>query len=432
MNLPSNVDAERLVLGSIILEDGLFLQAASQLEAGDFSLEKHRRIFKRMGELRERGDKIDRITVANELMKFNELESCDGLTYLVSLDDGLPRVQNIDSYVNIVKQEAGRRRIVYAAQGIMNKAMLREKTPEQLIADATTTLRDLYQEKTEKPETAEEIIAAAGGIDAFFRKAPGIPAPWRNLNTATGGWKPGSLIIVAARPSMGKTSFAMNAAWGVATRNVPTNFYSAEMDAQELIYRQLAFLSGIPYDDVSSGQHSKAERAELNHALAEITSRPLRIIESSGQNVMAIRSHAERTKERHGLGFLVFDYLGMFRVDEKNRTHELGSITREFKLMARSLGIPVMLLVQLNREAEKRSDHRPQLSDLRDSGEIEEHADLVMLLHRPGYYLKDQPELKLSAEVNIAKQRNGATPVLDLLYRGERFRFEQEEFREPQ
>jgi replicative DNA helicase len=213
----------------------------------------------------------------------------------------------------------------------------------------------------------------------------------------------------------------------MATRNIPTNFYSAEMEAQELLYRQLSCLSGMLYDDVASGEHSKDERAALNAALAEITARPLRIIEASGQNVMSIRSHAERTKERSGLGFLVFDYLGMFRVDEKNRTHELGSIAREFKLMARSLGIPVMLLVQLNREAERRADHRPQLADLRDSGEIEEHADLVMLLHRPGYYVKDQPDLKLAAEVNVAKNRNGATTVVDLLYRGERFRFEQEE-----
>lgn len=425
--LPEDVTAERFVLGSVILNDGSLSQASSVLIADDFSIEKHKRIFAAMLRMRERGEKIERGTLFSELSRLNESEMCGGLAYLVDLDNGIPQTPYIDGYVEKVKRASVLRKIIFASRIIMDRAILAEDSPEEIIAGGTSTLRDLYTLRNDGAETVEEIVEEAGGPDEFFKAIPGIPTPWANLTTCISGWQESTLTIVAARPSMGKTSFAMNAIWNAACRGITAALYTAEMSKREIVVRYLSFLSGISFNDITAGELTKTERFYIKQALDELAARPLRIIESGGRNVMSIRSHAERTKERFGLGFMAYDYIGMFRLEGENKAQELGAVCREFKLMASSLKIPVMLLSQLNRKAEGRGDHRPMMSDLRDSGNLEEHADLVILLHRPEYYAKDDQSVKGIAEVIIGKQRNGDTPTLQLIYRGERFRFEMEE-----
>src|SRR5262245_33006963 len=211
--LPTNVDAERFVLGSILLDDSFYIEAAGTLEADDFSLEKHRRIFRRMGDLQDRGEKIDRVTVANELMKFNELEACDGLSYLVSLDDGLPQIPNLDSYIRIVKDKATLRRIIYASQHLMNRCLMGEEQPEDILAGAEETLLKLGEQRVRSGLiNANQIIEDyEGGLSAFLdpsKRIKGISTGFLKFDEMTSGLHAGDLFILAARPSMGKTALA--------------------------------------------------------------------------------------------------------------------------------------------------------------------------------------------------------------------------------
>ena len=221
--LPTNVDAERFVLGSIMLDDALYIQAAGELEPDDFSLDKHRRIFRRMGELQERGEKIDRITIANELMKFNELEACDGITYLVSLDDGLPQIPNLDAYIRIVKDKAVLRRIIFASQHMMNRALLGEEEPDEILSGAEETLLKLGEARVKSGllDPGQILQDYEGGINAFLdpsKRIKGISTGFAKFDELTGGLHGGDLCIVAARPSMGKTALALNIAQHVALK----------------------------------------------------------------------------------------------------------------------------------------------------------------------------------------------------------------------
>jgi replicative DNA helicase len=233
--LPCNLDAERFVLGSILMNDSQFIQVAGIVEADDFSLEKHRRIFHRMGELNTRGERIDRVTVANELMRFSELESCDGLTYLVSLDDGLPPIQNLDSYIRIVKDKAILRKIIFASQHMMNRCMAGEEDPENILAGAEESLLKLGESrvKTGLANPAQIIEEYQGGINAFLdpsKRIKGISTGYTKFDEMTGGLHGGELIILAARPSMGKTALALNIAQHVATKlNETVAVFSLEM-----------------------------------------------------------------------------------------------------------------------------------------------------------------------------------------------------------
>lgn len=242
--LPTNVDAERFVLGSILLDDSLYVQAAGTLEPEDFSLEKHRRIFKRMGELQDRGERIDRITVANELMKFNELEACDGLTYLVSLDDGLPQIPNLDSYIRIVKDKAVLRRIIFASQHMMNRCLLGEEQPDAILAGAEETLLKLGDSRVKSGliNPAQILQEYDGGISAFLdpsKRIKGISTGFAKLDEMTGGMHGGDLVIIAARPSMGEN--------GAGAQHRPTRGAPPQADRRHLFARNVARVVAYSY-----------------------------------------------------------------------------------------------------------------------------------------------------------------------------------------
>ena len=272
--LPTNVDAERFVLGSILLDDSLYMQAAGTLEPDDFSLEKHRRIFRRMGELQERGEKIDRITVANELMKFNELEACDGLSYLVSLDDGLPQIPNLDSYIRIVKDKAMLRRIIFASQHMMNRCLAgrggagRDSGGRR--RDAAEAGRSAGQDRPAEP--ASQILENyEGGLNAFLdpsKRIKGISTGFTKFDEMTGGLHGGDLFILAARPSMGKTALALNIAQHVALKLKQTvAVFSLEMSQESLLTRMLCAAARVDSQQFRAGYLNQDERRKLNHAL---------------------------------------------------------------------------------------------------------------------------------------------------------------------
>src|SRR5579872_1496502 len=432
--LPTNVDAERFVLGSILLDDSFYIQAAGNLEPEDFSLEKHRRIYKRMGDLHERSEKIDRITVANELMKFNELEACDGLSYLVSLDDGLPQLPNVDSYIRIVKDKAVLRRIILASQHMINRCLLDAEEPDQILAGAEETLLKLGEARVKSGLLNPEQILRdyEGGINAFLdpsKRIKGISTGFTKLDEYTGGLHGGDLFIVAARPSMGKTALALNIAQHVALKLKQTvAVFSLEMSQESLLTRMLCSAARVDSQKFRSGYLTQEERRKLHGALHELVEAPLYIDDTPGVHLMDMHAKLRRLQQERGhIGMVVVDYLQLMsgRGRFENRNQEVSALSRGMKLLAKELNVPMVVLSQLSRAVETRQgDHRPQLSDLRESGSIEQDADVVGFIFREEVYNRDREDLRGLAEFIVAKQRNGPVGTVNLVYLHAQTKFE--------
>jgi replicative DNA helicase len=431
--LPVNLDAERFVLGSILMDDPLFVQVAGVLQADDFALEKHRRIFGRMTDLQERGEKIDRITLANELMKHNQLESCDGLSYLVSLDDGLPHISNLDSYIRIVKDKATLRRIIYASQKVIDRALIGADDPEEILAGAEESLLNLSQWRgTAGLATPEEVIDASGGLNAFLdpsKRIKGLSTGFVRLDEMTGGLRGGELLILAARPSMGKTALALNIAQHAAMgRHKQTvAIFSLEMSKESLLTRMLCSVARVDAQKFRAGFLSAEERRRLQTAATQLVEAPLFIDDTAAANIMDMHAKLRRLKAEHGLALVILDYLQLMtgRGRFENRNQEISALSRNLKMLAKELHVPMLVLSQLSRAPEVRQgDHRPQLSDLRESGSIEQDADLVAFIFREELYKPDREDLRGLAELLVAKQRNGPTGKLNLVFLRQFTKFE--------
>jgi replicative DNA helicase len=432
--LPTNVDAERFVLGSILLDDSFYVQAAGTLDADDFSLEKHRRIFKRMGDLQDRGERIDRVTVANELLKFNELEACDGLSYLVSLDDGLPQIPNLDSYIRIVKDKAVLRRIIFASQHMMNRCLLGEEEPGDILAGAEETLLKLGEARVKNGlQNPDQILQDyEGGISAFLdpsKRIKGISTGFTKFDEYTGGLHGGDLCILAARPSMGKTALALNIAQHAALKLKQTvAVFSLEMSKESLLTRMLCTTARVDSQRFRAGYLTQEERRKLNQALHELVEAPLYIDDTPGVHLMDMHAKLRRLQaERNKLGLVIVDYLQLMtgRGRFENRNQEVSALSRGMKLLAKELNVPMLVLSQLSRAVETRQgDHRPQLSDLRESGSIEQDADVVGFIFREEVYNRDREDLKGLAELIIAKQRNGPVGTVNLVFLHAQTKFE--------
>ncbi|MEP6715258.1 MAG: replicative DNA helicase [Terriglobia bacterium] len=432
--LPANIDAERFILGSVLLDDARFIEIAGVVMLDDFALEKHRRIFLRMSELHERGEKIDRVTVANELLRFNELESVDGLSYLVSLDDGLPHIANLESYVRIVRDRATLRRIAMAGQHVMNRALLGEEDPADILAGAEETLLRLGEARTERGlMTPREVIQNyEGGINAFLdpsKRIKGISTGFTKLDEMTGGLHAGELIILAARPSMGKTALALNIAWHVATRLFqPVAIFSLEMSQESLLTRMLCAAARVDSQRFRTGYLNEQERQKLRQAANQMVEAPLHIDDTAGANLMDMHAKLRRLQQSgQKIGLVVVDYLQLMSVKgrSENRNQEVSQMSRGLKLLSKELNCPFLVLSQLSRATETRvGDHRPQLSDLRESGSIEQDADLVGFIFREEVYKRDREDLHGLAELILAKQRNGPIGKIDLVFLHAQTRFE--------
>jgi replicative DNA helicase len=433
--LPANPDAERFVLGSILLNDSVYLQVAGVLDTDDFSLEKHRRIFARMKDLYERSEHIDRVTLANELMKQGQLESVDGLSYLISLDEGLPALTNLDGYVRIVKDKALLRKMIFSAQKIINRCLLGEEEPDQILASAEETLLKLGEARTKDELTSPGAIVAnfPGGVGSFLdpsQRVRGLSTGFAKFDEMTGGLNGGELFILAARPSMGKTALALNIAQHVACHprmRKPVAVFSLEMSSSSLLTRLLCSAARVDQHKFRAGFLNQEERRRLQVALADLTESPLFLDDTAGVNLMDVHSKLRRMQSEHGLSMVVIDYLQLMssRGRSENRNQEVSAISRGLKLMAKDLNVPFVVLSQLSRAAETRvGDHKPQLSDLRDSGSIEQDADLVAFIFREEVYKRDREDIKGLADLIIAKQRNGPIGTVPLRFLGQFTRFE--------
>jgi replicative DNA helicase len=433
--LPANVDAERFVLGSILLNQDTYFQVAGAVEPEDFSLEKHRRIFARMKDLYDRGEKIDRVTLANELMKQGQIESVDGFSYLVSLDEGLPALSNLDSYIRIVKDKATLRKLIFSAQKVIDRCLIGEEEPDEILAGAEESLLKLGESRSgERLESPATVIGKfPGGVNAFLdpsQRVSGLSTGFAKFDEMTGGLHGGELLILAARPSMGKTALALNIAQHVATHpqmRKPVAVFSLEMSSASLLTRLLCSAARVDQHKFRAGYLNADERRKLQVALADLTDSPLFLDDTAGVNLMDIHSKLRRMQAEHGLSLVVIDYLQLMssRGRSENRNQEVSAISRGLKLMAKDLDVPFLVLSQLSRAAETRiGDHKPQLSDLRDSGSIEQDADLVAFIFREEVYKRDREDLRGLADLIVAKQRNGPIGNVPLRFLGQFTRFE--------
>lgn len=431
-NLPTNPEAERFVLGAIMLDESLFVQVAGVLTADDFSLEKHRRIYLRMSELQDRGEKIDRVTVAEELMRQGQLESCDGLGYLLSLEDGLPRTSNIDAYVRIVKEKAQLRRIIYSAQNLIDRCMAGGDAAADILAGAEDALLKLSDDNSRAAlATPQQIIDRAQGINAFLDPAnriKGIGTGFIKFDEMTGGMRAGELIIIAARPAMGKTALALNIAQHIvlAEDPRPVALFSLEMSAESLLTRMICAAARVNQHKFRAGFLNERERRELMNAASRLTAAPLFIDDTASINLMDMHAKLRRLKAERGVGLVVVDYLQLMtgRGRYENRVQEVSALSRGLKLLSKEIEAPIIALSQLSRAPEMRDDKRPQLSDLRESGSIEQDADLVAFIFRPEVYQQNRADLRGQAEVIISKQRNGPTGIVNLVFIKDYTKFE--------
>src|SRR5580704_12192247 len=315
--LPANIDAERFILGSVLLDDSRFIDIAGIVTNDDFALEKHRRIFLRMSELYERGERIDRVTVANELMKQNQLESVDGVSYLVSLDEGLPALANLDSYVRIVKDKAVLRRIIFTSQKLIDRCIIGEEEPDQILASAEETLLKLGETRAQDALLNPQQILEDfdGGINAFLdpsKRIKGLSTGFLKLDEMTGGLHAGELVILAARPSMGKTALALNIAQHVAAQpneKQTVAVFSLEMSRESLLTRMICAGARVDQQKFRAGYLNQDERRRLARTASDLVQAPLFIDDTSGTHLMDIHAKLRRLKSEHGLSLVVVDYL---------------------------------------------------------------------------------------------------------------------------
>jgi replicative DNA helicase len=429
--LPASLAAETAILGAILLNNRHYQEAAGRIEAADFSLDSHRRIFVRIGELVTEGRSVDIITLAEQLQRSKELSIIGGVAYLAALTEGLPRRLSIDDYVRIVKDKSLLRQTIVESHRVGTLAGDQSDTAEQVLAEAESAFRRIAGKAVASGLTsvAEYIEGHYPCIDKIFEQSAGltgISSGFPRLDHLTAGFQPKELTILGARPSIGKTAVAANIAVHVAAAGKSVAFFSLEMPSKALIDRMCCARGKV---DLQAHRHGKLKDDQKQHylsALAEIVATPLYIDDQAGQTATTIEAKSARLQATAGLHLVVVDYLGLMAAERKGtetREQVVAGISRAMKGMAKRLNVPVILLSQLNRELHKRVDKRPMLSDLRESGAIEQDADLVLFLHREEYYNRDDDALAGKGELIIAKARNGPLGTVHLYYDARTCRF---------
>jgi replicative DNA helicase len=431
-SLPHNLEAERSVLGAILIHNDAFNIAAQVIDAGDFYRDAHRRVFARMVDLNERGQAIDFVTLKEELARYGELDDVGGPAYVASLSDGVPRATNVEYYARIVKEKSTLRNLIFAANKILTSAYEAEREPDLVLDEAESAIFAVADDRLKGGFVAMSDLVKESypKIEQLFeqkRLITGVPSGFADLDTMTRGFQAGDLVIVAARPSMGKTSLALNIAQHVAMQpDHNVGVFSLEMSRESLFLRLLTSEAQIDAHRLMSGAIGHKDYSRISHALETLNAMRLFIDDTAGIGVLEMRAKARRLQADQGLSLLVVDYIQLMsgRGRFENRTLELGAISRSLKGLAKELGVPIVVLSQLSRAPEARSDHRPQLSDLRESGALEQDADVVILIYREDAYNKDPESPNAgTAELILAKQRNGPTGTVRLAFLREQTRF---------
>jgi replicative DNA helicase len=430
--LPHNLEAERSVLGAILVHNDAFNLAAQVIDSGDFYRDAHRRIFDRMVALNERRAAIDFVTLKEELARSGELDEVGGPAYIASLADGVPRATNVEYYAKIVKEKATLRNLIYAANKILTDAYEADQESDLILDAAESAIFAVADDRLKAGFVAMRDLVKESfpKIEQLFeqkRLITGVPTGFVDIDEMTRGLQAGDLVIVAARPSMGKTSLVLNIAQYVASQpDHVVGFFSLEMSKESLFLRLLTSEAQVDGHRLLSGAIGGKDYGRISHALETLSGMKLHIDDSANIGVLEMRAKARRLQAEHGLSLLIVDYIQLMsgRGRFENRTLELASISRSLKGLAKELNVPIVVLSQLSRAPESRSDHRPQLSDLRESGALEQDADVVVLIYRDDVYNRDpnSPDAG-TAELILAKQRNGPTGTVRLAFLREQTRF---------
>ncbi len=430
---PQNLEAEQSILGGILLENNALNNVIEVLDVNDFYSESHRKIFSAIVELSEKSEPSDLVTLCNILRNNSQLDKVGGEAYLASLVDSVPSAANIAYYSKIVKEKAILRRLIGAATEILNESYNSSADIDNVLDEAEHAIFEISENKI-KPTffPIREIIKDSfRTIEKLFEKKAlitGVSTGFKKIDELTSGLQKSDLIIIAGRPSMGKTAFAINVAQHASIEhNVPVAIFSLEMSKEQLAFRMLSSEGRVDSQKLRKGWLGETDWPKLTTAAGKLSEAPIFIDDTPAISVLEMKAKTRRLKAEKGLGLVVLDYLQLMRGRDSStpREQEISEISRSLKALAKELGVPVVALSQLNRQVEARSDKRPQLADLRESGAIEQDADVILFIYRDELYNKseDNPERGF-AEVIIGKQRNGPTGMARLVFQEQYTRFD--------
>ena len=434
--LPHNIEAERTVLGAVLVDNVAFNSAAEILTRDDFYREPHRRIFDAMAVLAERSQPIDLVTLKDELTRAQALEAVGGAPYIAGLLDGLPRMTSVEHWSRIIKERAVLRRLIHAATRIAQSCYEAEDEPAQILDNAEKAIFDIAEQRIRQGfvgirDIVKESFRTIDQLSQSKELVTGIPTGFVDIDEKTSGLQKGDLIIVAARPAMGKTTLCLNIAQHASRFTGETvGIFSLEMSKEQLVLRMLCSEARVDAHRLRTGNLQEKDWARLAKAYADLSSSKIFIDDSATITPLEMRAKCRRLKAEHGLALVVVDYIQLVSQQGRveNRQQEIASISRSLKGLSKELSVPVVALSQLSRAPETRTEKRPQLSDLRESGALEQDADVVMFIYREEEY-KPTDENRGIAEIIIGKQRNGPTGTVKLAFIKEFTRFENLEWR---
>jgi len=428
---PQNVDAEMSLLGAVLIDEEVLADVTEHVKPKDFYDKRHAIIYDAIMRLYEKNKPVDLLTLTDELKRKSELDDIGGSAYLTELTNYVPTAAHAESYAEIVAQKAVRRRLIKASGEISELGYNEETTTQELLQQAEAELFAVSDQSLKQDLTSLESILT----DSFDRLEElhrnkgalrGVRTGYRDLDNMTAGLQRSDLIILAARPAMGKTTLVTNLAYNVATiAKQPVLFFSLEMSKEQLVDRMLADASGVDSWNIRTGNLSDEDFSKLSEAMGEMAEAPIYIDDTPGLSVLEMRTKARRAAHDQPLGLIIIDYLQLMQGsgrDNGNRVQEVSEISRGLKLIARELNVPVIALSQLSRTVESRSPQIPQLADLRESGSIEQDADIVMFIYREAYY-NPETERENVTDLIIAKHRNGPVGKVELYFHPERLRF---------
>ncbi|MBC8019281.1 MAG: replicative DNA helicase [Verrucomicrobia bacterium] len=439
---PQSLEAEMSILGGILIDNDAINRVLEMLTPEDFYRESHRKIFQAMMRLSDTREPCDLITMTDMLKKAGELEEIGGAAYLATLVDYVPTAANIAYYCKMVKEKSTNRKLISVATEIVSRGYDEQADVEELLDKAQKEIYEISENKSRPQYVPVQAVLK----DAFNilknlhdqkEHVTGVPTGYVDLDHKTAGFQPGNLIIIAARPSMGKTTLALNIAQYASAeskKKVPSVIFSLEMGKEELVMRFLAATARVDFGRMRTGHFHDSDWPRLTRAAGILHDAKIFIDDSPSISVLELRSKSRRLKSEHDIGLIIVDYLQLMRGSNnpESRQQEISEISRSLKALAKELNVPVVALSQLNRELEKRADKRPMMSDLRESGAIEQDADVIMFVYREAVYCEDcrKPDTTCSkghernAEIIIGKQRNGALGTIELTFIGEHTRFE--------
>ena len=422
---PQNIEAEQSVLGAIIFDNEALPKAVEMLAADDFYRESHRRLYNAMLELFNRNEPIDIITLTDHLRKINGLDAVGGIAYLSNLANSIPTSANVRYHAKIVREKALLRALIQTATHINTKVYEDDLEADDMVDYAEKVIFDIADKRTKVSFTSMKDVVkdTFKMIEQLYDKKEaitGVPTGFKDLDELTAGFQPGELIIIGGRPGMGKTAFALNVAQHVGIEmKEPVAVFSLEMSKEQLAMRMLCAESMVDSSQVRKGFINRQDWPKLTGAAGRLSEAPIFIDDSSALTVLEIRAKSRRLKLEHrGLSLIVVDYLQLMRSRGafERREQEISEISRSLKALAKELKIPVIALSQLNRAVEQRTGNKPTLADIRESGAIEQDADVIIFIYKDNDQVKNNPAVKNVVKIDIAKQRNGPTGSINLTF----------------